>query len=109
MIAGLQIQINALNAIIPDSFIFVLDSTDRSFIYQSSDCPLAIDEILLVDKQQGIENLFETSDFYDSDKEDYSYIIKKLSDHTFMGFFVVKENFSDFRIQDARDYFFRMM
>lgn len=105
MFTGLQIQINALNAIIPDSFIFVLDSTDRSFIYKSSDCLMAIEEILSVDKQVGIENLFKKSSLYDSDNSEHLYMIKKLSSHTFLGFFVIKSKFPEIRIKNAREYF----
>ena len=105
MLAGLQVHINALNAIIPDSFIFILDSTDRSFIYQSSDCPLAVGEILALDQQKGIENIFDVTEFYDTDNSDHFYMIKRISAHTFLGFFVLKEKFSQFRISKAKEYF----
>lgn len=105
MLAGLQIQIDALNAIIPDSFIFVLDSTDRSFLFQSSDCPIAIQEIFSIDKLEGIESLFQNSDFYDSDTSEHVYMIKKLSSHTFLGFFVLKEKFSMISIKNAQEFF----
>ncbi|MEQ9402946.1 MAG: hypothetical protein RIM99_05120 [Cyclobacteriaceae bacterium] len=105
MLAGLQIQINALSAIIPDSFIFVLDSTDRSFIYKSSDCPIAIEEIISVDKRQGIDNLFQDSEIYNSEEDEHLYMIKKLSSHTFLGFFVLKNKFSLSRIKNAQEFF----
>lgn len=105
MLTGLQIQINALNAIIPDSFIFVLDSTDRSFIYKSKECGVAVNEIHSLDRNIGIEDLFINSEYYNSDNESYAYMIRKVSSHTFLGFFASKEKFSDARIRDAKDCF----
>jgi len=108
MFAGLQIQINALNTIIPDSFIFILDCTDRSFIYKSSDCAAAINEILSLDKSKGIDNLFDSSEYYNSESASHSYMIKKLSSHTFLGFFVLKEKFSEQSIKDAKEFFLKI-
>lgn len=108
MIAGLQIQINALSAIIPESFIFVLDVTDRSFIYQSSECPSAVNKILAVDKQMGMDTLFDTSEYFNLEKDDHFYMIRKLSDHTFMGLLAEKCNFSDLRLRNAHEYFLKM-
>ncbi|MEP1095064.1 MAG: hypothetical protein ABJG78_08140 [Cyclobacteriaceae bacterium] len=108
MFAGLQIQINALNAIIPDSFIFVLDCTDRSFLYKSSDSKEAIDEILALDQSKGIDNLFDSSEYYDSESALHTYMIKRLSSHTFLGFFVLKEKFSELRIKNAKEFFLKI-
>ena len=105
MLAGLQIHINAINAIIPGSFIFVLDSTDRTFIYKSSDCKQAMDIIVEVDQHKGLESLFATSPFYTVDSESYFYMIKRISSHTFSGFFALKDKYAVPRIEDARRYF----
>ncbi len=105
MLTGLQIKINALNAIIPNSFIFVLDSTDRSFLYKSSDNQSAINEIIELDSTSGIETLFHSSDCIDSNTRDHVYMIRKVGSHTFMGFFVSKGDFSKEQIGRAKDYF----
>lgn len=108
MLVGLQIQINALNAIIPDSFIFVMDSTDRSFIYKSSDCLNAVEEIVSLDKKIGMDNLFDTTDYYNSNTSEHFYIIRRMSSHTFLGFFASKHKFSDEKIKNAKEYFLTM-
>lgn len=105
MLTGLQIHINAINAIIPGSFIFVLDSTDRTFLYKSSDCKEAMDIIVEVDQHKGLESLFSHSRFYSNDCENYFYMIKKISSHTFSGFFALKNKFAIPRIEDAKAYF----
>ncbi len=105
MLAGLQIHIKALNAIIPDSFIFILDSTDRTFIYKSSDCTEAMDEILRLEKEHGIENVVDNKKVYNQESMDHFCMIRQLSGHTFLGFFVLKEKISDFRINKAQEYF----
>lgn len=105
MLSGVQIQINALNAIIPDSFIFVMDSTDRSFIYKSQECSNSIEEVMRLDKNEGIEQLANEESPYNLHTSDRYFMIKKIGSHTFLGFVVVKERFSTKRLKDAQDLF----
>ena len=108
MFSGLQLHIKALDAIIPNSFIFILDGTDRSFVYSSSDCHVGKQEILDLDRIQGIENLMSDKTFYSVENEKHAYMIKKFSNHMFMGFFARKDKFSPNRISSAKEFFEKM-
>ncbi len=108
MLAGLQIHIKTLNSIIPDSFIFILDSTDRSFIYRSSNCPNGVNAILNLDKIKGVESLMEEASFYSDESDEHFYMIKRLSNHIFLGFFALKEKFTPTRLVHAKDFFLGM-
>lgn len=108
MLTGLQIQINALHAIVPDSFIFVLDSIDGSFIYKSSDCSKAIERITSLDRSNAIENLINSTGVFYEDSDRYSCIIRKLESDAFLGIFVLKEKYSENSIKSAKDYFLQL-
>lgn len=105
MLAGLQIHINRLNAIIPESFIFIMDSTDRSFIYRSWNCPDGMKTILDLDQKKGVESLFTKNSLYADENDNHSYMIRRLSNHIFLGFFVKKAQFNPSRILDAKNFF----
>lgn len=105
MLSGLQIHIEALNEIIPDSFIFVLDNNDRSFIYKSQECKSSMEEIVLLEKSKGLENLLENSDYYISENEEHAYVIKRIGTQMYMGFFAQKGSFPESSILSAQSYF----
>ena len=71
-------------------------------------CKAATAEISSLDQKNGIENLFEETGYYRGETNSHSYMIRKLSEHTFLGFFANKGRFSTARIEKAEDYFLRM-
>lgn len=52
-----------------------------------------------------MDNLFDTTDYYKSDTIDHFYMIRRMSSHTFLGFFASREKFTDEKINNAIEYF----
>ena len=104
MIERIQGGINALNAIDPNGFIFLLDSTDRSFIYKSSESPMAIESIISLDKEEGIESLAQKHPYIIENTRHFC-AISRLLPHTFFGFFVLLERTTSSRISQVREFF----
>ena len=81
-------MINALRQALPESFVFVLDTTDRSFLYKSSEDLICEREVLAFDQKEGIDRLLREKNTYLSDIGDRFIALRSLGAHTFLGFCV---------------------
>ncbi len=97
MITEAHYKISTLRTIIPDEFLFILDVTDRSFIYKSKECPKSEDQVMNLDAIYGLDKLTQNSDFYSYEKEEEIIKFHKISSNTFLGICARKESCSEFQ------------
>ena len=97
MITEAHYKISTLRTIIPDEFLFILDITDRSFIYKSKECPKSEYQVMSLDSIYGLDKLTQDSDFYSYEKEEEIIKIHKISSNTFLGVCALKESYSEFQ------------
>jgi hypothetical protein len=85
IISEVQHIIKILEKSLPKSFIFVLDTTDRSFIYKSVDRHDCSKEVVRIDQEYGIDKLTKGLDSYTFEENNNALILKKLSANSFLG------------------------
>ncbi|MEQ9465927.1 MAG: hypothetical protein RLN88_00875 [Ekhidna sp.] len=97
-------KINALKELIPGGFVFVLDTTDRSFVFKSGPDIQCEQRVISLDRVHGIDTLTKFTDFY-SFEDDTSYVkLRRISENTFIGLCGDKEEFSAEQWSGADDY-----
>lgn len=102
VISKVQHIINALEKILPKSFIFVLDTTDRSFIYKSQNRQDCIDKIILLDQTSGIDQLTKNLEFYSCEQDNYTLFLRKLSLNTFLGTCMFVREYDKSQLTEAK-------
>lgn len=93
-ISEVQHTIDELEQALPKSFIFVLDTTDQSFIYQSTDKKKCAEKVISLDQQHGIDKLTSDLSHYTIEEEDNTLILKKLSPNSFLGIYLINKEYS---------------
>ncbi|MEP1035272.1 hypothetical protein [Ekhidna sp.] len=87
--------INALKKMVPGGFVFVMDTTDRSFVYKCSSNPTYEQQVISLDKIHGIDTLTKFTDFYSHEDEKSIVKLKRIGQNTFMGLCASKHKFSE--------------
>lgn len=98
-------KIDALNAIAPESFVFVLDTTDRSFLYKSHNSDRCVDLIFGIDELHDLEKLTSSKTYHSHDEGDAILKIQKTSENTLLGICLSRSDHSDRQVQDLDSYF----
>lgn len=93
--------IDAVQRLIPNSLIFILDTIDRSFIYCSEKEHSCMDVILSLDKTKGFDNMSSESGNCVYEEHGRLLHLRKLSNNTFLGFCVQKDQNSIESIEKA--------
>ncbi|MEM7299008.1 MAG: hypothetical protein AAF391_12170 [Bacteroidota bacterium] len=78
--------INALKQALPGSFVFVLDTTDRSFLYKSKTHEICQKAIIDIDKELGIEILSREEGHYIRSCGDFMVGFRMIGSNTYVGF-----------------------
>lgn len=84
--------INALRQALPRSFVFVIDTTDRSFIYKSGEHTACEKTILQIDQLHGIDILSRKDGFYLEKHNSGLVGIRTISTNTYVGFCLPKDH-----------------
>lgn len=87
--------INALKKMVPGGFVFVMDTTDRSFVYKCSNNPTFEQQVISLDKNHGIDTLTKLTDFYSHEDEQSIVKLKRIGQNTFMGLCASKSKVSE--------------
>ena len=70
----------------PDAFVFVIDTIDRSFLYKSTDYFASEDRIVRLDQNHGIDALLRKNGYY-INRHDYNLVgLKNIGTNTCIGF-----------------------
>lgn len=85
IISEVQLKIDSLELALPRSFTFVLDTTDRTFIYKSVDRKECVDKVLELDRVECIDRLMKDIDFFEWAEGQAILFLRKLSQNTFLG------------------------
>ena len=96
--------IDALKKIVPGGFVFVMDTTDRSFVYKCSDNPDFEQQVISLDKMHGIDKLTRSTDFYSHEDSGSIVKLKRIGQNTFMGLCATKEKISEDDWNSAESY-----
>ncbi|MEO9482258.1 MAG: hypothetical protein ABJG47_02385 [Ekhidna sp.] len=96
--------IDALKKLVPGGFVFVMDTTDRSFVYKSSDHPDYEQEVISLDKMYGIDTLTKSTDFYSHEDEKLIVKLKRIDSNTFMGICASRYKLSEDQWDSADTY-----
>ncbi|WP_425392739.1 hypothetical protein [Ekhidna sp.] len=97
-------KIDALRKIMPDGFVFVLDTTDRSFLYKSKNSPDCEQVVISLDKIQGIDLLTKNRSAYTYQGDNQIIKLQRIGGHTFLGICAPKNSFSEDRLSLADNY-----
>lgn len=101
--------IDALKKIVPGGFVFVMDTTDRSFVYKSSNDHYQYEQqVISLDRVHGIDTLTKSTDFYTHDDDKSIVKIKRIGQNTFMGLCASKHKLSEDE-WDHADGFFQVL
>ncbi|WP_436517648.1 hypothetical protein [Ekhidna sp. To15] len=104
IISNTHQTINALKKIVPNGFVFVLDTTDRSFVYKCSEKPTHEEQVIELDKAHGIDTLTKFNDFYSHEDDNSIVKLKRIGQNTFMGLCASKNKLSEDQMDFADDY-----
>ena len=104
IISNTHQKINALKKIVPGGFVFVLDTTDRSFVYKCSNNPAFEQQVISLDKIHGIDTLTKFNDYYSHEDEQAVVKLKRIGQNTFMGLCASKSKISEDQWEDADSY-----
>lgn len=83
--------INALRQALPGSLVFVLDTTDRSFLYKSVSHEECEKAIIGLDKDLGIEILSRDDGYYMRTWGKFMLGFRMISSNTYVGFCMPEE------------------
>lgn len=103
VISEVQHTIDSLEKQFSKSFIFVLDSTDRSFIYKSSNRHDCSDEIVRIDQQHGIDQLMNGLTFLIHEEKNNRLLLKKVDDNSFLGACFLSNEYNDELLGRAKE------
>lgn len=101
-------KIDAIKKILPDGFVFVLDTTDRSFIYKSKESHEGEETVFSMDKFFGIDHLTKFHDLYTHEMEDFVIKLLKMAKNTFLGVCVAKDKCNENQLKKADQYFVKI-
>ena len=93
--------ISALKKVLPESFVFVLDTTDRSFIYRSVVSKELELSIIDFDRSHGIDVLSRKSQVYINKHGENTIGFKSIGSNTYLGF-CSGENHPESYLTEAR-------
>lgn len=97
-------KVNILRELVPEGFVFIIDTTDRSFVYKSKESPDCEQRIISLDIIQGIDKLTRSVDFY-IHQDDTSYVkFSRIAQNTFIGVCVPKMRCTEEQWNLAVDY-----
>lgn len=97
-------KINTLKGLVPGGFVFVLDTTDRSFLFKSKKSPDCEQRVISLDKIYGIDTLTKGSNYYHHEDDTSLVKISKIGDNTFLGLCAPKKNISEDQWERAEDF-----
>lgn len=97
-------KINMLREMIPGGFVFVLDTTDRSFVFKSGHDLECEQRVISLDRVHGIDTLTKTSDFCSFEDDTSVVKLRRISQNTFIGLCADKENYSTEQWNVADEY-----
>ena len=103
VISEVQHIIDSLEHKFPKSFIFVLDSTDRSFMYKSSNRHDCSEEIVRIDQQYGIDQLMSGLTFFMHREKSNRLLLKKVDDNSFLGACFLSKEYDDELLMRAKE------
>lgn len=87
--------IDALKKMVPGGFVFVMDTTDRTFVYKSSDNPDYEQQVISLDKVHGIDTLTKFTDFYEHSDERSILKLRRIGQNTYLGLCAHKDILSE--------------
>ncbi|MEQ8906292.1 hypothetical protein [Ekhidna sp.] len=97
-------KINALRELVPEGFVFIIDTTDRSFVYKSKESSDCEQRVISLDMDHGIDKLTKSVDFYLHEDETSNVKLSRIAQNTFIGVCVPKKRCSEKQWNLAIDY-----
>ncbi|WP_420317834.1 hypothetical protein [Ekhidna sp.] len=97
-------KIDALREIMPEGFVFVLDTTDRSFIYKSKNSPDCEQFVISLDQVYGIDGLTKDQNSYTHHDEKTIIKLQKIGGNTYLGICTSNDNNSLEKLSLAENY-----
>jgi len=88
-------KINMLKDIVPGGFVFVLDTTDRTFLFKSKESPDCEQRVISLDKVYGIDVLTKERDCYTHEDDTSVVKLSRIGQNTFIGLCASGKSYSD--------------
>lgn len=89
---------------VPDGFVFILDTNDRSFVYKSKDDPSKEERVLSLDQMHGIDQLTKATQQYTFEDKDVVLKLVGIAQNTYLGLCADREAYSNEQWDRAIDY-----
>lgn len=88
-------KIDTLRSLVPGGFVFILDTTDRSFLFKSKESPDCEQRVISLDIIHGIDALTRSTDYYNHEDDTSIVKLSKISQNTFIGLCAPRKKYSD--------------
>ena len=85
-------KISLLKKVLPKAFVFVIDTTDRSFLYKSEEFTICEQTVLSIDASLGIDKLSKKSGYHLNNHDFSLFGFKNIGTNTYLGFCLPKKN-----------------
>ena len=94
--------VTSLSKLLPDAFVFVIDTTDRTFLFKSSEKSPCQKAILQLDTEIGIDNAAKADGHFVRSFYSREIGMKSLATNTFVGYCVASPDACPDALQTAR-------
>ena len=95
--------VRSLSKILPNAFVFVIDTTDRTFLFKSDDKIQCQNLILKLDTELGIDKTAEKDGHFFKNFCSREIGMKSLAANTFVGYCLETPTVSEQALSHARD------
>lgn len=79
-------KISLLKKALPNAFVFVIDTTDRSFLYKSEEFSICEQIVLSLDASHGIDKLVDQRSHHLNHHDHSLFGLKNIAANTYLGF-----------------------
>jgi hypothetical protein len=97
-------KINTLRELVPEGFVFIIDTTDRSFVYKSKESADCEQRVISLDMMHGIDKLTKSLGYYLHHDDTSNVKLSRIAQNTFIGICVPKKRCSEEQWSLAIDY-----
>lgn len=95
--------VTSLSRLLPNAFVFVIDTTDRTFLFKSSDRVHCQNVILQLDSEIGIDKIAKDNGHFFKSFCSKEIGMKSLSSNTFVGYCLERIDVSDEVLSIAKE------
>ena len=94
--------ITKLSRILPKAFVFVIDTTDRTFLFKSNEKPDCQAMVLQLDQDMGIDTLAKDRGYAIQNFRSREVGIRSLGSNTYVGYCLEESTYQNYPVAQAQ-------